>query len=196
MVFGFLFFIFLVLNLPLVNFSAYIVNAFLQVIINISKISFLPLSKIYFRTPNVVEIFVFYVFILICNFLYSIKKRKKLNQSLLRVKHTLDAFKYYIKTNKKIYFKVIFVILFLLVFLLLMIPKNLKIHFVDVGQGDCTFIQTPTNKTILIDGGGSESGSFNVGKSTLIPYILDRGFTKIDYIFVSHFDTDHVRTDF
>ena len=35
------------------------------------------------------------------------------------------------------------------------IPKDLKIHFVDVGQGDCTFIETPYGKTILIDGGGS-----------------------------------------
>lgn len=29
------------------------------------------------------------------------------------------------------------------------------------------------------------------GKSTLLPYLLDRGITKIDYIIVSHFDLDH-----
>lgn len=29
------------------------------------------------------------------------------------------------------------------------------------------------------------------GKSTLLPYLLDRGITKIDYIMVSHFDLDH-----
>lgn len=76
------------------------------------------------------------------------------------------------------------------------IAKNLEIHFIDVGQGDCTFIITPNNKTILIDGGGSEFGNFDVGKSTLIPYILDRGYTKIDYIIISHFDSDHVRTEY
>lgn len=70
-------------------------------------------------------------------------------------------------------------------------PKNLKIHFVDVGQGDSTFIETPYGKTILIDGGGSSSKEFDIGKSTLLPYILDRGYTKIDYIFISHFDQDH-----
>ena len=63
---------------------------------------------------------------------------------------------------------------------------------IDVGQGDCTFIVTPRNKTILIDGGGSSSDEFDVGKSTLLPYILDKGYTKIDYIFISHFDQDHV----
>lgn len=29
------------------------------------------------------------------------------------------------------------------------------------------------------------------GKNTLLPYLLDRGITKIDYIIVSHFDLDH-----
>ena len=72
------------------------------------------------------------------------------------------------------------------------IPKKIKIHFIDVGQGDCTFIETPNDKTILIDGGGSMSSEFDVGESTLLPYILDRGYTKIDYIFISHFDQDHV----
>ena len=51
---------------------------------------------------------------------------------------------------------------------------------------------TPNDKTILIDGGGSMSNEFDVGESTLLPYILDRGYTKIDYIFISHFDQDHV----
>ena len=75
--------------------------------------------------------------------------------------------------------------------LLSFIPQNLKVYFIDVGQGDSTLIVTPKNKTILIDGGGSEFSDFNVGKNTLFPYILDRGFNKLDYIIVSHFDSDH-----
>ena len=35
--------------------------------------------------------------------------------------------------------------------------KNLKIYFIDVGQGDSCLIVTPNNKKILIDGGGSET---------------------------------------
>lgn len=72
-------------------------------------------------------------------------------------------------------------------------PKNLKIYFIDVGQGDGTLIVTPLNKKILIDGGGSEFGNFDVGKNTLLPYLLDRGVKKLDYIIVSHFDSDHVQ---
>ena len=75
-------------------------------------------------------------------------------------------------------------------------PNEMKVHFIDVGQGDSTLIVTPKNKTILIDGGGSSSSDFDVGENTLVPYILDRGFTKIDFIIISHFDSDHVRTDY
>ena len=49
------------------------------------------------------------------------------------------------------------------------------------------------DNTILIDGGGSESKNYNIGKNTVLPYILDKGYTKIDYIIISHFDQDHVR---
>ena len=73
-------------------------------------------------------------------------------------------------------------------------PKDLKVNFVDVGQGDSTFIITPKNQTILIDGGGSKLNDFDVGKNTLLPYILDRGYTKIDYVIISHFDEDHIRS--
>ena len=79
----------------------------------------------------------------------------------------------------------------ILIFLVInLIPKNLKIYFIDVGQGDSTFIVTPQNKTILIDGGGSTD--FDVGKNTLLPYLLDRGYNSIDYIIPSHFDNDHI----
>ena len=61
---------------------------------------------------------------------------------------------------------------------------------IDIGQGDSTLIITPRNKTILIDGGGSLS--YDVGKNTLIPYLLDRKVKKLDYVIISHFDQDHV----
>jgi len=70
------------------------------------------------------------------------------------------------------------------------ISHNLKIYFIDVGQGDSTLIVTPNDKTILIDGGGSPT--YDVGKNTLIPYLLDRKIKRLDYVIISHFDEDHV----
>ena len=73
------------------------------------------------------------------------------------------------------------------------VPKNLEINFIDVGQGDSMLIQTPKEKNILIDGGGSEQkGSFDIGEKILLPYFLDRGITKLDYVLITHFDSDHV----
>lgn len=60
--------------------------------------------------------------------------------------------------------------------------------FVDVGQGDCLHIKA-RGKNLLIDGGGSFN--YNVGKSTLKPYLLKNGVTKIDMAIATHLHTDH-----
>ncbi len=61
-----------------------------------------------------------------------------------------------------------------------------------LGNGDSTLIVTPNNKKILVDGGGSEYGDFDVGSKILVPYLLNRKILTIDYLIISHFDTDHV----
>lgn len=61
--------------------------------------------------------------------------------------------------------------------------------FVDVGQGDCLHIRTPSGKNVLIDGGGKES--FDIGKRVLKPYLLKNGVRKIDLAVITHLDIDH-----
>lgn len=97
--------------------------------------------------------------------------------------------KYRIEKRTKIVIKRVIAFGIILIIIIQLIPKNLKIHFLDVKQGDSTFIVTPRGKTILIDGGGSSYS--NIGKNTLLPYILDRGYTKIDIAIISHMDLDH-----
>ena len=87
-------------------------------------------------------------------------------------------------------------IICIIVLILRIIPQKLQIHFIDVGQGDSSLIITPMKKSILIDGGGSLNDSFDVGEKTLLPYLLDRRITKVDYIIITHMDQDHVRPDF
>lgn len=67
--------------------------------------------------------------------------------------------------------------------------NNAAMVFVDVGQGDCLHIRTPGGKNYLIDGGGAEN--FNVGKKTLLPYLLNNGVTRLDGAFVTHLHRDH-----
>jgi len=50
-------------------------------------------------------------------------------------------------------------------------------------SGDSTLIQTPSRKNILIDTGEEEN--------TIVEYLLDRKIKKIDYLMISHFDSDH-----
>jgi competence protein ComEC len=61
--------------------------------------------------------------------------------------------------------------------------------FVDVGQGDCLHIRTPSGRNILIDGGGSVN--YSVGEKTLLPYLLKNGVSRIDLALVTHLHTDH-----
>lgn len=67
--------------------------------------------------------------------------------------------------------------------------ETFEIVFVDVGQGDCTHIRTPLGKNILIDGGGSRS--YDIGKKTLLPYLLKNGVSEIDLAIVTHLHDDH-----
>lgn len=50
-------------------------------------------------------------------------------------------------------------------------------------NGDSTLVRTPSGKNILIDTGEAEN--------TIVEYILDRKIKTIDYMMISHFDSDH-----
>lgn len=56
-------------------------------------------------------------------------------------------------------------------------------------NGDCSVIQTPLKKNIIIDGGNNQD--YDYGKNVVVPYLLDRKITSLDYLMVSHFDSDH-----
>ncbi|MBO5478351.1 MAG: MBL fold metallo-hydrolase [Clostridia bacterium] len=76
--------------------------------------------------------------------------------------------------------------------LIQILPQNLMISCIDVGQGDCTLITTPNHKNILIDGGGSSDlKKYDVGEKVLLPYLLNHHIRKIDLMIISHFDSDH-----
>ncbi len=67
--------------------------------------------------------------------------------------------------------------------------------FVDVGQGDCTFIQTPSGRTILIDGGGKPDGrsSDSIGRKIVEPFLRRKGVNRLDLIVLTHPHDDHVQ---
>jgi competence protein ComEC len=64
--------------------------------------------------------------------------------------------------------------------------KKLTAHFIDVGQGDSSFIVTPNGKTILIDGGKDSAGE------KVVSYLRSAGVTTIDLLVATHPDADHI----
>lgn len=69
-------------------------------------------------------------------------------------------------------------------------PPMLKAHFIDVGQGDATFIELPNGKTLMIDAGiglyGGENSWTNIQET-----IDGAGYTSIDYLVITHNHGDH-----
>ena len=66
---------------------------------------------------------------------------------------------------------------------------ELQVTFLDVGQGDCIFLQTEDGASYLTDGGSSSVSK--VGKYRMIPFLKYQGASQIKAIFVSHADSDH-----
>ena len=144
-------------------------------------------------TPETYQVIIYYIIIFFIYKLYKIKINQ--NKSFLEKKIFSN---YLIIKSKILYYRkkiLIFIIILFFSFKIInVIPHDLEIYFLDVGQGDSTLVITPQNTTILIDGGGQET--FDVGKNTLVPYLLDRKIKQIDYCIISHFDQDHVRRNF
>ena len=210
MILAIIFIVVAFINITISEYISIFLSFGIQCLIQISNLANLPFSKIYVRTPHILEIAIYYIVILIINQIHKIYFYKIISMTQKRIKNLIALAKYRINQKKENIFaiskKIIcekniklfilkiykIVILIILIIEMNQFNRGIEIHFLDVGQGDSCFIITPKRKTILIDGGGSTSNTFDVGKDTLIPYVLDKGYKKIDYIFISHFDQDHV----
>lgn len=65
-----------------------------------------------------------------------------------------------------------------------------SIHFLDIGQGDCTIIVLPDGKTMIIDGGENKTATETKIKN-YIAENLGEGFKYFDYAVLTHTDADH-----
>lgn len=84
-----------------------------------------------------------------------------------------------------------------------LLHSDLKIAFVNVGQGDCIVIELPRRKSVIvIDAGGllrfeqeewkERKTVYEVGRQVVVPYLKGRGMQTIDTFVLSHADADHV----
>lgn len=197
---------------PVAKFISYIEILLIQIVFYTVKVtSKLPLSQILVATPKLIFVFLYYViffYVVICfnkykfkylRFLIDTKRLKKklsfiskmlIDFELMSLKLKIIKFKTFLFYNSKI---TIAIIIILIITTKPYIENEiLNIHFIDVGQGDCTIIRTPSGKNIIIDGGEGNSEKYDYGRNVLFPYLLDRRIKKIDYIIISHADSDHI----
>lgn len=69
--------------------------------------------------------------------------------------------------------------------------KKLEVVFLDVGQGSSALITTPQGKHILLDGGVNVSDDDYWGEQAVLPYLRQRGITKLDAVINTHPHNDH-----
>jgi len=64
--------------------------------------------------------------------------------------------------------------------------QELEVHVINVDQGLSVYVESPTGKRLLIDGGNPGDGT-----AIVIPYLQSIGTTGLDYSVMTHWHTDH-----
>ena len=66
-----------------------------------------------------------------------------------------------------------------------LVNDELEVHFIDVGQADCTLIKC-NGYTMLIDAGLDDQGT------KIQNYLQKQGIDRLDYLILTHSDIDHI----
>ena len=85
---------------------------------------------------------------------------------------------------------------------------ELRVDFLDVGQGDAVLVTMPDGTTLLVDGGGRpkflrknsegeskatfERDARSIGEAVVSEYLWWRGLNHVDYVLATHADADHI----
>jgi competence protein ComEC len=74
---------------------------------------------------------------------------------------------------------------------LVITPAELEVVFLDVGQGDCIFVQLPDDGALLIDGGPVGRRS-DVGERVIARFLREKRVGQLEAVVVSHPQADHI----
>jgi ComEC/Rec2-related protein len=71
-------------------------------------------------------------------------------------------------------------------------PGWLRITSLDVAQGDATLIRLPDGETLMVDAGGSATGTYDIGARIVSPALWALGLRHLDTLVLTHGDRDHI----
>ncbi|WP_303814314.1 DNA internalization-related competence protein ComEC/Rec2 [Selenomonas ruminantium] len=139
------------------------------------KIAALPASAIWIPSMNFGWGLLYYL--LLGLFLLNAQQREKLWDGIKKRRNALSV--------------ALLVAVVLVVSVQLAKPKEMQVHFIDVGQGDAALVITPGGRAFMFDTGGTRDGNFDIGAKVDVPYLLHYGVLKLDGVFLSHAHEDH-----
>ncbi len=162
----FIFFILLFINIGLAGVIVPLLKVLIKLLLFTSQMyKYIPGSSFDIISPSISFLIFYYLFLILIYYFNKYKtefrENKEMIMGLLSLFVIIMSFDYFIY-------------------------NDLTLTFVDVGQGDCTVIETPKHKKILIDSGRSNDGKF------LKDFLLKNQISKVDYIFISHIHDDHI----
>jgi len=161
-------------SIPLAVIIANVNYLVLNLITLIAKsFSSLPFAFIYVAQPSVIIVILYYLTVF---FIIEMFYKDTLSQ----------------KIKKKAGLVVLSVTLLIIIVEVFYPADNLKVNFINVGEGDCILIEAPNKINILIDGGGTPQSDFDVGSKIVIPYLRRKGISKIDLLILTHPHLDHL----
>ncbi|OPY82442.1 MAG: ComEC family competence protein [Smithella sp. PtaU1.Bin162] len=176
------------LSPAIAGFFVKLASFFVQISVDvINKLASVSWSTVNITKPNIPEIIVFYLFIMLL--LKFIQDRKKTG---------MKKEQGYLMRNPLVFkYAIISMVIFFIgdaIYLSLndKLSRNLRVTAIDVGQGASVLVRLPGGKNMLIDGGGFADSSFDVGKMVIAPYLYHERISKIDTVILTHPHPDHL----
>ena len=135
----------------------------------VTLMSKLPSAEILVVKPALINVYLYYLFMFLLA--YYLKRNK-------------------VNIKKQNLLKILLVLILATIIIVHVIGPTdnglLEIFCLDVGQGDAIFIKSPDKKNILVD-----TGNINSVQNVIIPFLLNKKIRYIDYLIITHFDSDH-----
>jgi competence protein ComEC len=126
-----------------------------------------PFASVWVPTPTLVEIIAIYV---ILGLPWLRRERRRLTLALALLGLALDSAWW---THER------------------WLHADLRVRYLDVGQGDSAVVELPGGRVAVIDGGGFGRSHFDVGRRVIAPYLWSRRILRVDYLVATHGDWDH-----
>lgn len=177
---------------PLVFLPMKIISALISLMNKIAEIfGNVEWLNYYGKTSNILPIIIFYIILL---YIFIDRKNNSNENNLILLR--FPNIPMVIRKNKNSITVVLGVIsIIILNSNIFRVNNGVEISVIDVGHGDSILITMPKNKSILIDTGNvyyQGEKKIDSGEQTIIPYLLKRGIKSIDFLILTHMDSDHV----